>query len=207
MADPPLVVPIADVAQAAGLDEVEHQDVIRDAILDAQADVVAHLGRVITPTTFVETAREPDWSGGWNLTPLDHPVTEVTSAVASTYSDGTPTGYYTITYTAGLDARTDEVLHPIRRYIKAHALNSPAITRLWRDTPEGQGGIRSASTQGQTITYERATLGGGGAPGSGVPGALPTLASLDRWRVAGRRVYQRQSVPGQWPYSTPDWPV
>jgi hypothetical protein len=201
-----LVVSTAEVARRAGLTLTEaNHPVLVDAIRDATDDVVGYLGRAIVPTSYTESGLFPI-GDEWDLIPLDDPVRSVDTVTAETYTDGTPTGYFTVVYTAGLDARSDPDLRPILRYVRAHAMNSPEVTRLWQQTSGAKGEVRSVSADGQSISYGPATLGGGGQAGSGAPGALPTLASLDRWRVAGRRVYQRktQSYAGDWPYRSLD---
>lgn len=184
----------------------ERRDIIVESIRDAQADVTGYLGREIVPTAYVEHDRYA-YPDGWNLTARgDDPVIRVLSAVPQLDSAGVPTDYFTVTYLAGLDARTDPTLRPIRRYVTAHALNSPEFTRMWRIATSTKGEVRSVSAEGQSISYAAATLGGGGSAGSGAPGALPTLASLDRWRVAGRRVHQGATRTGNWPYTGSLWP-
>lgn len=174
----------------------EDRELIIECIRDAQADVIAHLGRPIMPTMYSESGRY-DVGGRWNLTPLDDPILEIVSATQDA-SGGT----YTIGYLAGLNAKDDPALQPIRRYVTAHAMNSPEFTLMWKTVTKPKGDVKSVTTEGQSISWDKATLGGGGNAGSGAPGALPTLKSLDRWRVAGRRAFQRKTVPLEpWPYS------
>lgn len=206
--DDTLVVSPETIANKASMSlplSAEQRDTITEAILDAQADVEGYLGRPIVPITYVETGRYPA-PDGWDLVEHgDDPVLLVLAAIPETDPETSqPTGYYTITYTAGLDAKHDEVLRPIRRYVAAHALNSPEVTRLWTSTG-GRGEVRSISAEGQSISFGPASLGGGGSAGSGAPGALPTLASLDRWRLAGRRVHVAKTRARTWPYSPVGW--
>lgn len=176
----------------------EDREQIVECIRDAQADVIAHLNRAIMPTQYTETGRY-DYAGHWNLTPLDDPIIEVISAEAE-LSNGQPTGYFTVSYAAGLNAKDDPALRPIVRYVTAHAMNSPEFVLLWKTATSAKGDIKSTTTEGQSISYDKATLGGGGDAGSGAPGALPTLASLDYWRR--RSVYQRPTVHrAPWPYT------
>jgi hypothetical protein len=199
--DPQLVVTPESVLKSAGIPlpvTVDQREIAVEAILDAQADVVAHLGRAIVPTVYTESGRYDDGRGRWNLTPLDEPVIEVLTVTADT-SYGQPTGYFTITYRAGLNAKDDPELRPIRRYVTAAAMNSPQFLRMWRVATSARGEIKSTTTEGQSVTYDSATLGGGG---QGQAGALPTLKSLDRWRIAGREVFQRRTRPRPpWPYT------
>jgi hypothetical protein len=200
---PDLVVSPEYVAKRAKiplpLSEEDREQII-DCIRDAQSDVVSHLGRQIMPTVFSETGRY-DVGGQWNLVGLDDPLIEITSVTAET-ADGQPTGAFTITYIAGINAKDDPALHPIRRYVTAHAMNSPEFTLLWKASTKAKGDIKSVTTEGQSISYDKATLGGGGNAGSGAPGALPTLSSLDFWRLAGRRAFQRPTPDREpWPYT------
>jgi hypothetical protein len=204
----PLPIEATTLADRLGLSAAtrDNRVLLESAIGDAVADVEAYLGRAVMPRQFTETHRVPSsFDGGWNLTPLEEPVVTIDTITAETVGDPpVPTGYFTIVYTAGLDCR-DPDKAPILRYITAHAENSPAVTRLFQTTsPQGRT-ISSASTTGQSVTYTPTTLGGGGPAGSGAPGALPTLTSLDRWRLAGRRVFQRAGTADVWPYSDP-WP-
>lgn len=199
--DPTLIVSPEAVAKKAGmtlpLTEAQRETIV-EAILDAQADVSAYLGRAIVPTIYTETGRYDDGTGHWNITPLDEPVIEVIDATPET-SQGDPTGYFTVTYRAGLNAKDDPDLRPIRRYVTAAAMNAPEFVLMWRTATSAKGEIKSVTTEGQSITYNTASLGGGG---KGQPGELPGKNSLDRWRVAGRRVFQRPTVPRPpWPYS------
>jgi hypothetical protein len=200
---PDLVVSPETLALRAGIPlplSAADRELIIGWIRDAQADVRAYLGVPIMPAVFIETGRY-DVGGEWNLTPLAEPVIEITSAVAETIG-GQLTGAYTITYLAGLNAKDDPDLYPIVRYIIAHALNQPGFTLLWKVVTSAKGEVTSLSTEGQSISYGPATLGGGGAVGSGAPGSLPDLSSLDYWRVAGRRVFQRRTAHRDpWPYT------
>lgn len=198
--DPTLVVSPESLATSAGMTlplTGTQREIITEAILDAQSDVRAYLGRAILPTVYTESGRYDDGTGRWNLTPLDEPVIEVLTVTADLIHDA-PSGTFTITYRAGLNAQLDPALSPIRRYIKAAALNSPGFTRLWRTATSAKGEVRSLTTEGQAISYAPATLGGGGP---GQPGELPKLSSLDYWRFAGRRVFQARTEPRPpWPY-------
>lgn len=177
------------------------REIITDAILNAQSDVRAYLGQPILPVVYVETGRHDNGSGHWNLDPDNVPIIAILDITTET-REGQPTGLFTITYRAGLDAKNNPDLYPIVRYVKAAALNSPEVTRLWKTATKTKGDVKSVTTEGQSISYDKPTLGGGGTAGSGVPGSLPTLASLDYWRVAGRRVFQRETrYRPPWPHS------
>ena len=208
--DPDLVVSAETVAVKARFPlplTASQRQTITEAILDAQADVVAYLGRAITPELRTEEHRWA-WEGEeWNLVALgDDPLIRVVSAVPETDPvTGLPGDYFTVTYLAGLDTRHDPALRTIRRYVALHAMNSPEVTALWKVVTNAKGEIRSVSAEGQSVSWAPATLGGGGKAGSGEPGALPTLASLDRWRVAGRRVHQGKTRTSDWPFSGVPW--
>lgn len=171
------------------LDDAQ-RETLTQAILDAQDDVYAYLGQPITPQEFTQSGLWP-LDDEWLLTAHgDGDVVKITAIVGENDPDGVPLGTFTVTYLAGIDARNGAEYGPIRRYIKAHAANSPEVTRLWRAVVNPEKTIKSSSTQGQSVSYEVPTLGGGGSAGSGNPGALPTIGSLSRWKVAGRRVHQ-----------------
>lgn len=168
----------------------QQRRILRQAIIDAQSDVVAYLGRPVMPQTYVQSGL---WAYGdeWLLTVQgDDPVVRVLSTVQEVDPLGGVLDTWTVTFLAGINARDGEEYEPIRRFVRAHAANSPEVTRLWRSVVNPEKVIKSSSTQGQSISYEVPTLGGGGAAGSGNPGALPKISTLDRWRLAGRRVHQ-----------------
>lgn len=172
---------------------------LRQGILDAQSDVVAYLGQPVMPRQYVERGVWPstEYPGEWDLrTPDAGPVVRIVSVEAELDVDSVPLNTYTITYIAGINARDEAEYDPIRRYVVAHAANSPEVVRLWRVVVNPAKVIKSSSTQGQSVSYEVPSLGGGGAAGSGAPGALPVLSSLDTWRVAGRRVWQGRTQFG-----------
>lgn len=199
---PDLVVTPEEVAKRSGLTlplTEDQRELVIDEILDAQSDVSAYLGRAIVPSIYTEPERYDDGFGRWNLTPLDDPVIEVLTVTPELRIDGQPSGLFTITYRAGLNAKDDPELRPIRRYVSAAAMNSPTFLRMWRTTTNAKGEIRSVTTEGQSVSWGPATLGGGA---KGQPGELPSLRSLDRWRLAGRRVFQRRTIaPPPWPHS------
>ena len=206
-AQPPLVVDVTYVARRAGLAVPVEDDqvafVLEEAIRDRMVQVETYLGIPITPTRAVDTGR---WAnpGGWLLS--REPVVEVISAVAETAPvTGGLTGTYTVTYTYGLDAAAGGEYEPIRRWVLAHSATHPDVRRLVRADPAASTGTKtvvSVSAEGQSVSYKEdaPSGGGGGAAGSGGatvvdPSGLPTLASLDRWRRANRRVYQRPTPP------------
>lgn len=212
-ADADLVVTPEQVALKARIPtplSAESRAVIADAIRDAQADVAAYLGRdSLTPIERVETGLFP-FGDEWDLRGLgDDDLIRVVSAVPETFN-GVQTGYFTVTYLCGIDALNDPGLHAIRRYVKAHAMNSPDVVTLWKTVTKAAGEVRSVSAEGQSVSFAAPTLSGsattGTKPGDLTPGSLPTLASLDRWRLAGRRVYQAPTRVSVWPFSGDRWP-
>lgn len=207
--DPGLLVSPEKLAVKAGIPlqlTEDQREVITDAILDAQADVEAYLGRAIFPTIGVEHSCWP-WPQGWQIKGnADEPLIRVLAAEAE-YADGQPTGYFTVTYLYGLDPAADRALRPIIRFVTAHAMNSAPFTDLWKKVTKAKGEIRSVSAEGQSVSWSPASLGGGGGKaGDGSPGSLPTLTSLDRWRLAGRRVHQGRTRASVWPFSGQRWP-
>jgi hypothetical protein len=195
--DPVLVVAVDDVARAMRLPlplSADDSWRLSRAIQEAQFDVEAYLGRPITPTVYVEYGLWPIQGDIWWS--LCHaPLIEVLSSVAETI-DGQATGTFTVTYTAGLDAANDPQLAPIRRYVAAAAMASPMMIDAWRATrSDGGRVVSSLSTEGQSVSFKYASPLDSSGAGSGTatwPGSPPRLDSLDRWRLAGRRVFQRR---------------
>jgi hypothetical protein len=192
----PLVIPVEKIAKRLGLDVPPTDDdaeAIAGAIYDAQAEVEGYLGRPITPTVFVQT-NSIAYTDGWHLS--ESKVIEVQSAVPETDPvNGEPTGRYTVTYLAGIDA-TQPIYLPIRRYIEAAVLDHGEIARIWqaKQGTKAARRERSVSVEGQSISWDYLTPSGvdgkqGQADRLGT--GRPSLASMDRWRLAGRRVFQR----------------
>jgi hypothetical protein len=150
-----------------------------DFIADAVADVEGFLNQPITPVTVTDASRYP-WPSGWDLT--QPPAREIVSTVAETDVNGQATGYFTVTYTVGLDWVNDPDLEPIRRYVMAAAQNTPAAIRLWLASTGYRGPVRSVSTEGQSVTYGAETLGGTKGAEIGTPGALPSTKSIEKWK-------------------------
>lgn len=198
-----LVVQPEHIARRLGLPQPldEHDRwIIEQAIIDAQADLEAYLGRSITAQTYTETHMLP-LGGHYNLT--HWPVIAVTSTTAETDpATGQPTGYYTVVYTAGLDGVADPELEPIRRFVRTHALYSDGVQRLFRRLiPDQARKVAALGVEGQNVTYADTYQVREDAAELGLPGALPTLKSCDRWRLAGRRVHQGPTQVNElWPY-------
>ena len=174
----------------------DQRDILTQAIIDAQSDVDAYLGQPVMPILHTQKGVWPI-GGDWDLCASDFDVIEVVSATPEVDPLLGALDTYTVTYYAGLNARDSEECEPIRRYLRAHAANLPEAARLWEVVVNPPKTIKSASTQGQSVSFEKASQGGGGAAGSKVPGSLPTLSSLDRWRIAGRRVHQGATQYGR----------
>ncbi|MFJ8043796.1 hypothetical protein ACIRBX_25170 [Kitasatospora sp. NPDC096147] len=184
-----LIVTAESVAMRLGYpmplpDEVRKR--IEAAIEDAQDALTGHLGRPLLPVQYTESGVHagPD---GWVL--RHAPVITVVSATADTTtpgSGGSPT--YTVTYVAGIDARSDPQTAPLRLWLRATACLHPLLA----DAPGRDRRVSSASVDGQSVTYETSTE----PPAVLAP---PELATTDRWRLRGRRVYQppvRPTPPG-----------
>jgi hypothetical protein len=104
--DPTLVISPEALAFRAGIPlplSPDDRDTLIEAIEDAQADVVAYLGRPILPTTYTATGLSPV-GDEWNLT-LGDPIIEVCTVTAETDDGGQATGYFTVTYRAGSTQR------------------------------------------------------------------------------------------------------
>lgn len=186
------------IARSLGLQAPDEATLERldEALADAEADVVGYLGRPIRPQQYVAYHQWPNPVDGWDLP--ETPVLSIVSEVAEVDPvDAYATGLFTVTYTAGLDYENDPELSPIRRYVKAAVRNDPSLFAYLINTGAVQGAVKSSSvsTEGQSksVTYQTAgeQMGGGGQAGSDSPGALPSKSSMDKWRRANRRAYQR----------------
>lgn len=204
----PLIVSIADLAPRLGWSppNAEQRRALTDALEDAHDDVEAYLGQPITPTTATETGRFA-YANGWEL---EREPLRIVSATPEKGPGGELTGMFTVTYEWGLDAAGDPELRPIRRYIIAQALQHPSVVTLWQASQgDAARRVRSLSAEGQSVSFDYLTPGGaevarnanGTATAATSAASGPPLSSLDRWRIAGRRVYQR---PGNY-YSDLGW--
>ena len=181
--------------------------VAEDAIEDAIADVEAYIGQPITPTTKVATGCWPlPW--GWDLPDTHERIRSIVSAVPE-YLVDQPTilsGTFTVTYTIGLDVANDVELRPIRRYLTASALNNYLLLQYAESKLGMRGPVNSVSvsTEGQSKNVTYGHLGylpptsRSAANSMDYPGQLPKLATLDRWRIAGRRVHQAPTAVDPW---------
>lgn len=201
-----LIIQADTVARLAGLPRplsTDDQWRVEQAILDAQSDVTAYLGQPITPLLATENGLYPQSAylsltdrRQWLLSNV--PVIEVLTAEPEGL-EPFPIGTYTVTYTYGLNVVTDPLMEPVRRWIRASVLASPEVSAVYA-TSIGSGGrvVTSVSAEGQSISYGAVQVPAAavaGTAGSGAPGSPPLLSTLDRWRVAGRRVFQRRGYP------------
>ncbi|MGW0562946.1 hypothetical protein ACWDZ4_20560 [Streptomyces sp. NPDC003016] len=157
----------------------------RDAIAEAQKDIVGYLGRPLVPRPQSLNSVTPLY--GYAFTdPRAWPVQDFDDvATVVSYSDNLD-GTYDVRLLVGLDGAAEE---PITRYVVAHAAESI------RNDPEADGGQRrvtSLSAEGQSVSYDT-------PPAQGQAGALPALDSLSGYR---KRLYRpigvTPTVP--WPY-------
>lgn len=190
----PLVVSADDVARRIGLPRPLSADdrwLLEESIRDQQSIAETYLGVPIVPTTVTEGGRWPT-GGGWQLT--YEPVIQVLGAEAEIDpATSLSTGSYAVTYVWGLDAAAGGALEPIRRWVLAHAGATPEARRLVRVAAVGSArSITSLSAEGQSVSYSAEGTGGSNRVDALVDEfGLPTLRTLDRWRRANRRIYQR----------------
>jgi hypothetical protein len=164
---------------------------IEEAIWDAQADIEAYLKQPIVPTTYVESGliAYPD---GWHLSHTR--IIGILSIEPEMYADEptVPTGGFTVTYLAGLDAANDPDLDPIRREVMRRVMESPEVIRVWQAAQgDASKRIKSQSVEGQSVGYEFLTPTGTERDAKAVS-PEDRLKRLDRWRLRG--VYQRRGV-------------
>lgn len=182
---------VDEVARRLGLPQpLDERDrwIVEQALTDAQADLEAYLGRPVTPQIFTDTGMLPV-GGQYRL--KHSPVLEIVSTTAETGPDGTPTGYFTVVYTAGLDGVNDPALEPIRRFVRTHAIFSPELQALFRRLVPGEARrVTSLGVEGQNVTYADTYTVDAQATAEGVAGALPKFSTCDRWRRARRRIVQ-----------------
>jgi hypothetical protein len=174
------------------------RETLTSVLLDAQDDVVAYLGRPILPAVYTDRRTWPA-GGAWTLS--NSPVLSVLSEVEELDDAGTATGYWLVTYQAGLDVRGDPTYRPIRRVLLAHAAEHPTSVRLWSSAGDGTAGgdrrVKSVGAEGQSVSYEYVTPGGGRtdtAASADVVGGPVRWTSIDRWRLRARRVFTRRDL-------------
>lgn len=200
-----LVVKVEEVARRLGLPQpLDESDrwLIEQALTDAQSDLEAFLGRPVYKATYTEKHLLKFYDG-YHLEQF--PVWSITTETAETYSNGQTTGYFTVTYVAGLDGEVDRELEPIRRFVRTHALYSQTVQALFRRLSPGEARkVQSLNVEGQSVTYVDAFATEAQASALGLPGGLPSMKSCERWRVAGRRVHQsRTQLTAPWPFEDP----
>lgn len=201
-----LVVKVEQVARMLGLAQpLEEADrwLVEQAIADAQSDLEAYLGRPVSKGEYTQH-HLLRFCGGFHL--KHFPVHEIISTVVEAYDNGQPTGYWTVTYVAGLDGEADPELEPIRRFIRTHAAYSPLVQSLFRRLlPEQARKVTNLSVEGQSVTYGDAFATEAQASELGLPGGLPSMKSCDRWRIAGRMPHMAPTqVNEPWPYENRD---
>ncbi|MGW0757170.1 hypothetical protein ACWD1Y_11880 [Streptomyces sp. NPDC002814] len=168
----------------------QQREDFRDAIADAQSDVVGYLGRPLLPQPRTLSAVRPVYgydlydARAWPVHDLDDVVTVVS------YKE-TEDGAYDVQLLIGLNAAAEK---PIVRYIVAHAVegirNRPAASP---NSGSGAGRrVTSVSAEGQSISYDS-------APVAGQAGALPALDSLSGYRKFTIRPLPTVAA-SPWPY-------
>ncbi|MFB8026017.1 MULTISPECIES: hypothetical protein [unclassified Streptomyces] len=160
----------------------------RDAITEAQADIVGYLNRPLIPQARLLRSVRPRYEYGYSLDDARAwPVTDIDDVVTVVSHAENEDGTYDVQLLVGLDGAAEK---PITRYLVAHA------TESIRNGPgdEGEAGRRvtSVSAEGQSLSYEA-------APAVGQAGALPALESLSGFR---KLLYRPIPVPpaAPWPY-------
>lgn len=213
----PLIIAADDIAQHLGLPlplDSGTSFIVSEASTAAQSDLESYLGRPAVPAQYTDYHRMPHMRG-WRL--KNYPVLSIDQVTPETDPvSGQPTGLFTVTYTAGLDAVNDPNLEPIRRFVRLHAMFDPAVQIVFRaQRPDIATRVMNGSTQGQsatiTDTYPAMTGASMRSPAAvsasmTMPGSLPTLATCDMWRISKRRVHQRPTRMGDtapWPYDLP----
>lgn len=192
----PLLVDPDEVARRLGLEvplDAATLARVEDAISDAQADVQGFLGRPLVAETVTLTGLWAD--AMWPLTdkrawPQAREYLDDRYRVVSSVVNAVDADRFDVTFLVGLDVAGDPDLEPIRRFIRA-----AAVEGLRRDATFTAAGraVTSVSAGGQSVSYE-------GAAGEGAAGGVPTLASLKRWkRRAIRQPAARPFDP--WPYA------
>lgn len=183
-----------EVGRSLGLPALteDQEQLIGDAIADAQADVELALGRPIVPAQKTLTRRSPLLGGDltdpktWRLLEEFDDKTTVVSATPLTGADD---GLYDLVVKVGLDGAGTR---PIVRFIKAHAA---ASLRANPDLKIGTRTVQSVSADGQSISYAT------NSTADGTAGAPPSLAELKR-QYGKRAVFRRAlPTPPVFPYS------
>lgn len=197
---PPLTPVVApeQIAKRLGVKNPDQDllDMCQEAIDDAIAEVEGYLGRPITPAQQTAYHLMP-WPWGWDLR-SDQQVRAIISVTPETAPDGTATGMFTVVYQVGIDYLNDVECRPIRRYVVAAAGNNYDLLMYAQRELKLRGPVSSVSTstEGQSKNVQYAHLGympptsRSASQGMDYPGQLPKLTTLDRWRLAGRRVHQ-----------------
>lgn len=201
-----LVVKVEEVARRLGLPQpLEESDrwLVEQAIVDAQSDLEAYLGRPVSKAEHTQR-HLLRYCNGFQL--KHFPVYEIVSETEELDGASQPTGYWTVVYVAGLDGVADPELEPIRRFIRTHAMYSPLVQALFRRLrPEQARKVASLGVEGQSVTYGDTFATEAQASELGLPGGLPSMKSCDRWRIAGRMVHMAPTqMTEPWPYESRD---
>lgn len=196
-----LVVKVEDVARRLGLPQpLQESDrwLIEQALTDAQSDLQAYLGRPVYKDTYTQE-HLLRFHDGFHL--LHFPVHRIISQTEETVG-GQPVWQWTVVYEAGLDGENDPELEPIRRFVRTHAIYSPELQALYRRLlPDQARRVASLGVEGQSVTYSDTYATDQRASEMGLVGALPSLQSCDRWKIAGRMVHQAPTrVTDAWPF-------
>lgn len=167
---------------------------IQDGIRAAQGAVVAYLHQPVMPAQYTE---HHAWSenGRWMLS--QYPVLEVVSATPETDSyTGYESGFYTVVYRAGIDARNDPACEEIRTFVKYGAANwGPLLTKLQGPPWERKGEITSVSTEQQSVRWAAYRVGAGDAKTAGAAGGPPVLDDLAGWKKKSGRRRRPRPIP------------
>ena len=194
MPDTPLLVDADSVARKIGVPlplTAEQRATIEDAIQDGQDDVEGYLLRPLATRDVTRTGLTPaPWTDvmsweAWGASMFDEDFF-VVSATEQPDNAG-----WTVVFRVGLPA---DAMRPIIRYIKAHAAES---VRLSPSSGMGKRQITSMSAEGQSVGLEKATTT------QGVPGGLPTLDTLKRWRRRATAYQSDRQHSGPWPMVSP----
>lgn len=161
---------------------------ITEAILDAQADVENALNRPLIAEQVIRTGLHPAPGYAQTLTSEKAWTVDFDDEFTVETVEAEEGGTYKVTFKVGLHAPNER---PIVRYVTAAAV---AELRARPTGGYGKRGVSSMSAEGQSITYDP-------APKGEEAGALPTLASLRRYKRFG--AYKANRGPrAPWPMDT-----
>lgn len=189
MADTPLLVTADTIARMIGVPlplTAAQRAVIEDEIQNGQDDVEGYLDRPLVTRDVTLTGLTPiphedpmSWQA-WGADRFDDDFAVVSATEQ-------PDGGWTVVFRVGLDGASTRA---IIRYIKAHAAEA---VRLSPSSGMGTRQITSMSAEGQSVSLEQARTT------AGVPGGLPTLEGLARWRRRPSAYQSARVHEGPWP--------